>query len=66
MRAYQRIFWGDEGESTKDLKDITKREILILLPLLFLVVGLGVYPSPLIDMIEPAVQNVIDIVQAVL
>ena len=56
----------DEGESTKDLKDITKREILILLPLLFLVVGLGVYPSPLIDMIEPAVQNVIDIVQAVL
>lgn len=66
LRAYQRIFWGDEGESTKDLKDITKREILILLPLLFLVVGLGVYPSPLIDMIEPAVQNVIDIVQAVL
>ena len=38
-------FWGDF------LKDITKREILILLPLLFLVVGLGVYPSPLIDMI---------------
>ena len=64
LRAYQRIFWGDEGESSKDLTDISKREISILIPLLILVIGLGVYPSPLIEMVEPTVQTIIDIVQS--
>ena len=63
LRAYQRIFWGEEGESTKSLSDINKREVAILIPLLILVIGLGVYPAPLIDMIQPAVQQIIEIVR---
>lgn len=66
LRAYQRIFWGEEGASSKELTDINLREIFILIPLLLLVIGLGVYPAPLIDIIEPAVQGIIDTVQSVL
>jgi len=63
LRAYQRIFWGEEGESTKSLNDISKREIIILLPLLILIIGLGVYPAPLIEIIQPTVQQIIEIVR---
>ena len=62
LRAYQRIFWGEEGESSKNLSDINKREVIILLPLLILVIALGVYPAPLIDVIQPAVQQIIEII----
>ena len=53
LRAYQRIFWGEEGSSSQNLTEINSREIFILIPLLLLVIGLGIYPSPLIDIIEP-------------
>ena len=66
LRAYQRIFWGDEGASTQGLSEISAREIVVLTPLLLLIVALGVYPSPLIDIIQPAVQGIIDTVQSVL
>jgi len=66
LRAYQRIFWGEESASTQELSEISVREIVILTPLLLLIVALGVYPSPLIDIIQPAVQGIIDTVQSVL
>ena len=66
LRAYQRIFWGDEGASTQGLSEISVREIIVLTPLLLLIIGLGVYPTPLIDIIQPAVQGIIDTVQSVL
>ena len=60
LRAYQRIFWGEEGASSKELTDINLREIFILIPLLLLVIGLGIYPAPLIDIIEPAETRISD------
>ena len=66
LRAYQRIFWGDLDDRNKNLKDISKLELSTVIPLTILVIALGVYPSPLINMIQPAVQKIINIVQIVL
>ena len=63
LRAYQRMFWGDLDERNKDLSDITSLELVTIIPLTDLIIVLGVYPSPLIDMIQPAVQKIINIIQ---
>lgn len=42
-------------------KDLSKREIAVLSPLVILVLFLGVYPKPVLDVISPtAVRTVID------
>ena len=41
-------------------------DMITVIPLTILIVSLGVYPSPLIDIIQPAVQKIINIIQIVL
>ncbi|HUR08531.1 MAG TPA: NADH-quinone oxidoreductase subunit M, partial [Nonomuraea sp.] len=41
---------------TSRVLDLSRRELAVLAPLVALVIGLGVYPQPLIDLIDPAVQ----------
>jgi len=50
---YQRVFLGTL--STKDvshLKDLSLREILVLLPLIGLILWIGIYPTPILNAIE--------------
>ena len=63
LRAYQRVFMGEVNDKYSDLTDISKREIATLVPLAIFVIGFGVYPSPLINVISPAMQNIIDTIQ---
>ena len=48
----QRMFFGPANEKYKDLKDISLREVFSLLPLGVIVLILGVYPKPMIDLID--------------
>jgi NADH-quinone oxidoreductase subunit M len=57
--VYQRVFHGvPEGENEKML-DLNLREKLVLAPLLLLIVGMGVYPKPVLDRINPSVDQLI-------
>ncbi len=49
------------GEVLALFKDLSKREIAVLTPLVVLIVFLGVYPKPVLDVINPtAVRTVVD------
>lgn len=48
----QRAFLGAPNEKYKDFPDINGREVISLLPLGIIVLFLGVYPMPLIDLID--------------
>ncbi|MEE9298363.1 MAG: NADH-quinone oxidoreductase subunit M [Acidimicrobiia bacterium] len=59
--AYQRMFNGEVTvEANRGLPDLTIREKVILVPMLVLIVFLGVYPKPALDIIEPSVDAVLD------
>ncbi len=58
--AYQRVFHGEPDEDNAQVPDMTWREGLIMAPLLGLIVFLGVYPKPMLDRIEPAVEQLVD------
>ena len=52
---YQRTMTGPVTEATRGTKDLSVREIWVVAPLLVVIVALGVYPKPLLDVINPAV-----------
>ncbi len=53
--AYQRTMQGPLKAGLAAVKDLDAREIAVIAPMLGLVVVLGVYPKPLIDIIKPSV-----------
>jgi len=57
--AYQRVFHGEPDEDNKLFPDLNLSERLVMVPLLFLIVFLGVYPKPVLERIEPSVQRVV-------
>ena len=57
--AYQRVFHGTPDEDNASVHDMSWREGLVMVPLLAAIVVLGVYPKPVLDRLEPAVDRLI-------
>ena len=57
--AYQRVFHGEPTADDEKTADLSLKEGLVLTPFLVGIVFLGVYPKPLLERIEPAVNNLI-------
>jgi NADH-quinone oxidoreductase subunit M len=55
LLLYQRTMQGTVSEKVKGFKDLNAREVLAVAPLIALILVLGVYPKPIIDIINPAV-----------
>ncbi len=62
--AYQRVFHGPAEGENATIVDLSWRERAVLLPLIVLIVGLGVYPKPVLDRIEPSVDRLLHHVEA--
>ncbi len=54
---YQRTMTGPVAESVSGMPDLKARELLAVVPLAALIIALGVYPKPVLDVINPAVQS---------
>jgi NADH-quinone oxidoreductase subunit M len=53
---YQRVMGGPVREQVAGFKDLKARELLAVAPLIVLLIGVGVYPKPVLDIINPAVR----------
>lgn len=61
LTLYMRTVFGELDESKNgSLTDVNQRELLTFLPLLLLVVWLGVYPKPFLDILNPSVTTFLD------
>jgi len=61
---YQRTMNGPTAESVAGMKDLRPRELWAVVPLIALIIALGVYPKPVLDVINPAVQSTMSTVHA--
>jgi len=59
----QRVFLGTLPEKWKDLKDMDGREMVMLLPLAAIVIFLGIYPSPILDLMNSSINHLSGILQ---
>ena len=56
LYLYQRTFQGTVNEKVTKFRDLNVREVFAVAPLIALILFLGVYPKPLLDVINPAVK----------
>ncbi|MGW5847008.1 NADH-quinone oxidoreductase subunit M [Streptomyces sp. NPDC055254] len=54
---YQRTMTGPVAEEVRTMPDLRLREVLVVAPLIAVLIGLGVYPKPLTDIVNPAVEH---------
>jgi NADH-quinone oxidoreductase subunit M len=57
--AYQQVFHGTPRPEDEKTKDLVWVERLVMAPLIILIVFLGVYPKPVLDRINPSVDQLI-------
>jgi NADH-quinone oxidoreductase subunit M len=57
LYLYQRAFQGPPKEKVKAFRDLNPREIAAVAPMIALIIFLGVYPQPVLDVINPAVEQ---------
>ena len=58
----QRVFLGPKNDKYDDLPDINARELFTLVPIGLLVLFLGIYPMPLLDLMRASLNNLIKVV----
>jgi NADH-quinone oxidoreductase subunit M len=55
LLMYQRTMTGEPNEHTVGMRDLGARETWVVAPLIAIIIGLGVFPQVLLDVIDPAV-----------
>ncbi len=65
LKMFEKIFLGPVNvEENKSLKDLSIREIIIMVPLIVLIFWIGIFPKPFFDLINPAVEQLVQLVQS--
>ncbi|MER7987498.1 NADH-quinone oxidoreductase subunit M [Streptomyces noursei] len=59
---YQRTMTGPVKAEVSKMPDLKVRELVVVAPLIALLLFLGVYPKPLTDIVNPAVQHTLSVV----
>ena len=62
--TYQRMFTGPAKEYASGWKDMDAREAWVMAPLIAVILVLGVYPKPVLDVLNPAVSRTMQQVKA--
>jgi NADH-quinone oxidoreductase subunit M len=57
LLMYQRTMTGPVRPGIESMRDLGVREVAAVAPLVVLIIGLGFFPKPLTDIIEPAVET---------
>ena len=57
LLTYKRIFTGPALEFSAGWKDLSLREGWVVAPLLAVILALGVYPRPVLELLQPAVER---------
>jgi NADH-quinone oxidoreductase subunit M len=58
---YQRVMFGEvTHEANKHLRDLTLREVMVLVPVVLLIVWIGMYPQPFLKRMEASTRAVVE------
>jgi len=61
---YRKIIFGSLiKDDLMDIVDLTRKEIIIFVPLVLLTLFIGIYPKPVLDIIEPSASQVVNNIQ---
>jgi len=56
---YQRIMYGEVNEATAGFTDLTRQEMVVLVPIVVIILWIGIYPHLFLGLAEPAVKSIL-------
>jgi len=59
LRTFQKSMSGETNSKTASFLDLTGQEKLVLYPIVILIILIGIYPAPLLEISEAAVTNLL-------
>ncbi|MFM7598146.1 MAG: NADH-quinone oxidoreductase subunit M [Actinomycetota bacterium] len=62
LKLYQKVATGPTSPAVEGMTDLRGREITALAPIVFLTILLGVFPAPVLNVVNPAVERTLEIV----
>jgi NADH-quinone oxidoreductase subunit M len=62
LTAYQKISLGEKNITTEKFTDLTSTEKTVLIPLIIMIFWIGIYPKPFLEIAEPSVKSLLDII----
>jgi NADH-quinone oxidoreductase subunit M len=64
LRAYQHIMLGESNKVTAAFADLDFTEKMVLYTICGLIILIGVFPQPILNLTEPAVNSLLQVVNA--
>ncbi|MDH3944052.1 MAG: NADH-quinone oxidoreductase subunit M [Anaerolineae bacterium] len=65
LYMFQKMFLGPvTNKKNEGLLDLSARELVVLIPLIVLIFWIGLYPKPFFDLMGPAVDQLVDVIQS--
>ena len=62
LKFYQKVATGPASPAVEGMTDVRGREVTVLAPIVFLTILLGVFPAPVLNVINPAVERTLQVV----
>ena len=64
LHMFEKVFLGPvTNEENRKMPDLSKREAIVLIPLLIVIIWIGLYPKPFLDLLNPTVENLVALLQ---
>jgi len=62
LRSYQKIMLGETNSLTATFTDLSFNEKAVFVPIVLLIIIMGVYPKPILDIAEPAIKHIVELI----
>jgi NADH-quinone oxidoreductase subunit M len=62
LRSYQKIMLGETNSLTSAFTDLNFNEKAVFVPIVLLIIAMGVYPKPILDIAEPAIKHIVELI----
>jgi len=63
LRSYQRTMLGETNSLTSSFTDLCMNEKIVFGTIVILIIAMGVYPKPILDIAEPALMKILNMIQ---
>jgi len=65
LYAYQRVMLGGQKAAFEHISDVRTLDYVILIPLILLILGFGIYPQPIFNLVEQSVSPMVNLLKPV-